>query len=128
MSHPTADELLLLTYGELPVADVTRVEAHLRDCETCRAQFTRLETAQVALEAAVPRARRSFPRWAIGALAAAAAVAAILLTSTEPSRGLGWRPTSTWSATAGYVTGSAMVDIDAQLTHLEQERPYGLRE
>ena len=38
-----------------------------------------------------------------------------------------WTPTTTWSATAGYVAGGkAMVEIDAQLTRLEQERYYGL--
>jgi hypothetical protein len=38
-----------------------------------------------------------------------------------------WTPTTTWSTTAGYVTGGkAMIDIDAQLTRLEQERYYGL--
>ena len=38
-----------------------------------------------------------------------------------------WTPTTTWSATAGYVAGGkAMVEIDAQLTLLEQERYYGL--
>ena len=127
MNHPSDDELLLLAYGELPEREIARVERHLAECAACRAQFTQLDSAHVALEAAVPRARRSLRALVVGALAAAAAVAAILLTG-GPSRHLGWRPTSTWSATAGYVTGSAMVDIDAQLTRLEQERPYGSRE
>jgi len=36
-----------------------------------------------------------------------------------------WTPHTPWSATAGYVTDRAMVDIDAQLTRLEQEKSYG---
>src|SRR6266516_1017201 len=104
MNHPTGDELLLLAYGELPAAHVARVEAHLGECAACRAQFTRLDASHVALDT-------------------------VFLTSSGPRRRVHpeWRPTSTWSATAGYVTGGrAMVEIDAQLTRLEQERYHGL--
>src|SRR6266849_1283267 len=65
----------------------------------------------------------------LGALAAAAAVAGLLFTRAPSSDAArrGWNPTKVWSATAGYVAGgNAMVDIDAQLTRLEQERSYGV--
>jgi hypothetical protein len=60
-------------------------------------------------------------------LAAAAVLAAVLLTDSGPGGASQeqWAPT-TWSATAGYVAGGkAVVDIDAQLTRLEQESRYG---
>jgi hypothetical protein len=56
-------------------------------------------------------------------------VAGVVITTSGPSRDPTerWTPTTTWSATAGYVTGGkAMVDIDAQLTRLEREPYYGL--
>ncbi|SRR6266487_2753676 len=129
MNHPTGDELLLLAYGELPAAHVARVEAHLGECAACRAQFTRLDAAHVALDTAIAPLRRIAPRWTVAALAAAVVLATVFLTSSGPRRRVHpeWRPTSTWSATAGYVTGGrAMVEIDAQLTRLEQERYHGL--
>jgi hypothetical protein len=66
--------------------------------------------------------------WTGLAIAAAAALAGVLISDPGSSRGRedGWRPTTTWSATAGYVAGGkVMVDIDAQLTRLEQEPYYG---
>ncbi len=67
--------------------------------------------------------------WATLALAVAAGLAGVLIIKSGPSRdpGVRWTSTTTWSATAGYVTGGkAMADIDAQLTRLERERYYGL--
>lgn len=128
MNHATDDELLLLAYAELPAADVARVEGHLAQCGTCRAEFARLEAAHAALDVAMPRRRRR-AWWLAAGLAAAAVLAAVMLTHSSPSESVvsGWRPTSDWSATAGYVTGGrAMVEIDAQLTRLERERSYGL--
>jgi hypothetical protein len=131
MTHVHNDELLLLAYGELRETDHQRVQAHLAGCESCRTELVRLETSRVALDLAVPtaaaRPRRSV-RWIAAGLAAAALVAAVILVDA-PGRPEtpNWRPTSSWSATAGYVTGgSAMAEIDAQLTRLEQERSYGL--
>jgi anti-sigma factor RsiW len=128
MNHPHDDQLLLLAYGELPAPEVGAVEAHVADCATCRAQLAQLETAHALLDVALPPRRRRPLRWFAGAaLAAAALLAGVWLMSWAPVRRVtpGWRPTSQWSATAGYVTGVAMVDIDAQLTRLEQERYYG---
>jgi hypothetical protein len=36
-----------------------------------------------------------------------------------------WPPPAVWSATAGYIAGgTTVVEIDVQLTRLEQERYY----
>ena len=131
MNHPTEDQLLLLAYGELAEPEVAAIESHLAACPGCANQLSRLERASVALEVALPERRPRVVAWtALGALAAAAAIAAVLLIGTVPSQNAtarGWNPTTVWSATAGYVAGgSAVVDIDAQLTRLEQERSYGL--
>jgi anti-sigma factor RsiW len=128
MNHLNDDQLLLLAYGELPAPDAAAADAHVAACPVCRAQLTRLERPRVALDVAMPRTPRRAARWIIAALAAAV-FAAVLITSAPPRRkaGEGWQPPSVWSATAGYVAGGkAMVEIDAQLTRLEQERPYGL--
>jgi hypothetical protein len=131
MSHPHDDQLLLFAYGELPDADAARVQQHLTTCATCRAHLAGLETPRVALDIALPptRSRRLSVRWVAAGLAAAAVLAAVVLTDRAPSRpeSQSWTPTSHWSATAGYVTGGrTMMEIDAQLTRLEQERYYGL--
>lgn len=129
MNHPTNDELLLIAYGELARERAAPLEAHVAACTGCRSELAALESARGALDIAVtPRRRR---RWLPVALAAAAVLAGVLLaragTSNAPRRG--WNPTAEWSATAGYVTGGkAVMDIDAQLTRLEQERPYGFPE
>ncbi len=128
MTHPPEDRLLLLAYGELPDAGAAEVEIHLAACPACRAELARLERARVALDVGLPR-RGTRARWiAVGALAAAAVLAGLLLVRTPPARGEpGWQPPSVWSATAGYIAGGApVVQIDAQLTRLEQERYYGL--
>jgi hypothetical protein len=131
MNHPTNDELLLLAYGELPRATAAAIESHTASCPDCRRELASLERTRVALDMALPQQRRSVVAWAaLGSLAAAALIAGVLLTRTAPPGDVaarGWNPTTVWSATAGYVAGgNAMVDIDAQLTRLEQERSYGL--
>lgn len=132
MTHPTEDELLLLAYRELPELQAMAIESHIAACTECADQLARLERARVALDLSLPERRPRVATWAaLGALAAAAAVAGVLLIRNVPSRDSAahaWNPTTVWSATAGYVAGgNAMVDIDAQLTRLEQERSYGLR-
>lgn len=127
MNHPSDDRLLLLAYGELPEAEARAAEAHLAACASCRDAFERLERSRVALDGAMPPRRYHVARWVATGLAAAAVIAAVLLTSSQPPRtpDQGWQPASVWSATAGYVAGGrAMVEIDAQLTRLEQERSY----
>jgi hypothetical protein len=131
MNHPTEDQLLLLTYRELADQQVAEMESHVAACAVCADQLAWLERARAALDTALPVRRRPPPviAWAaLGGLAAAAAVAGVLLTRTPPTDAAarGWNPTTVWSATAGYVAGgNAMVDIDARLTRLEQERSYG---
>jgi hypothetical protein len=126
MNHPSGDELLLLAYGELSELVAHDLETHVKDCAACREQLAEIERARVALNLAVPL-RRPFPVWAGIALAAAAVLAIVLIGKPGPSRGGdGWQPTTTWSATAGYVAGGkVMVDIDAELTRLEQGTYYG---
>jgi hypothetical protein len=130
MKHPSDDELLLLAYGELPEAAAT-VDAHVSGCATCRGQLAALERSRVALEVALPKPRRPAVAWATLGLAAAALLLGVLVTKSNSSRDVreGWSPTTTWSATAGYVAGgSTLMEIDAQLTRLEQERYYGSRQ
>ncbi len=129
MSHPNDDQLLLHAYGELPESEGAAMDAHLAACPTCRVQLERLERSRVALDVATRRPRRYVARWIGAALAAAAVIAAVLLANSQSPRtpDRGWQPASVWSATAGYVAGGrALVEIDAQLTRLEQERYYGL--
>ncbi len=129
MNHPTEDELLLLAYGELPDPRAAEIDSHAAACRTCQEKLAQIEGGRVALDLAVPRRRRTAIVWAAFTLAAAAALAGVVITKSGPSRDPTerWTPTTTWSATAGYVAGgTAMVEIDAQLTRLEQERYYGL--
>src|SRR5262249_7767886 len=128
MTHPTADELLLLTYDELPAARLVNVETHLRSCAECQAQLAKIERGRAALDIAAPAPHRRAIAGAVVALAVAAALAGVAIIRSTPS-GSGpaerWT-TTTWSATAGYVTGGkAMIDIDAQLTRLERGWAYG---
>ena len=126
MTHPTNDELLLLAYGELLEPQVTELECHVAACQACRATLAEIERGRVALDVALPPRRRSPRIWL--ALAAAAALAGVVMARPGPTHDAAarWTPTTTWSATAGYVTDRAMLDIDAQLTRLERERYYGL--
>jgi len=129
MSHPTEDQLLLLAYGELPAPHANEIETHIAACAACAQQLAQLERGRVALDVALPaRRRRAVTVWGTVALAAAV-LAAVTMLKSGPSRDQTerWTPTTTWSTTAGYVTGGkAMADIDAQLTRLERERYYGL--
>ena len=129
MNHPTEDQLLLLAYGELPAPHASEIETHIAACTVCAQQLAQLERGRVALDVALPaRRRRPVTVWGTVALAAAV-LAAVTMVKSGPSRDQTerWTPTTTWSTTAGYVTGGkAMADIDAQLTRLERERYYGL--
>jgi anti-sigma factor RsiW len=129
MNHPSDDELLLLTYGELEPAAAANAEHHVASCAECHERFISLERGRVAVDwtLTVPSsARRPAVRWgALTVLAAAAAVAAILLTGGPSShdRPRRWPEQREWSATAGYIAGGhSLITIDAQLTRLEQER------
>ena len=129
MNHPTEDELLLLAYGELPDPRAAEIDSHAAACRTCQEKLAQLERGRVALDVALPaRRRRRVIVWGTVALAAAV-LAAVTILKSGPSRDPTerWTSTTTWSTTAGYVTGGkAMADIDAQLTRLERERYYGL--
>jgi anti-sigma factor ChrR (cupin superfamily) len=128
MNHPSADDLLRVAYGELPELDTSALEAHIAGCPACRRQLEQLEHGRVALELALRRRGRSAV-WAGIALAAAAVLAVVLIGKPSVARRAedGWRPTTTWSVTAGYVTGGqTMMDIDKQLTRLEGEQDYAL--
>ncbi len=127
MNHPTKDQLLLLAYAELPEPHANEIETHIAACAECAQQLAQLERGRVALDVALPPRRRSATRWIAVALAAAALFAGVVVTKQGPTRSPTerWTPTTTWSATAGYVAGgSALIDIDAQLTRLEQELPH----
>ena len=128
MNHPHEQRLLLLAYGELPDVEAAEVEAHVAACAACREALERLERARVALDWAVPRRRRPV-RWIAAGLAAAALLAAVLLSrhSSAPGVAGAWQTSHVWSATAGYIAGGpSLVQIDAQLTRLEQEWYHGL--
>jgi len=132
MKHPTEDQLLLLAYDELAEPLGGEIASHIAACPGCADRLAQLERARVALDVALPKQGRPVARWAgWSALAAAAVVAGVLIMRTTPpgdAAARGWNPTTVWSATAGYVAGGkALVDIDAQLTRLEQERSYGIR-
>lgn len=131
MKHPHPDELLLFASGELTDPRTNDVASHIQTCAPCRDMLTQLDQSLVALGAAwsSPRRAGSLVRPAVWGGVALAVAAALAVVFTRPSREApraGWAPTSTWSRTAGYVAGgTALLDIDAQLTRLEQERYYG---
>lgn len=129
MNHPRPDELLLFASGELAELRIVEVASHVATCPACQDALIQLERALVALERGSRRRTRALNRpvlWAGFVLGAAAVLAVVLIRQPGESRPApGWTPTSTWSATAGYVAGGkALVDIDAQLTRLEQESYY----
>ncbi len=130
MTHPNEDHLLLLAYDELPEDQAVQIESHIDACGACQHKLAQLERGRAALDLALaPRRRHAAIVWTTLALAAAAVIAGLLITrfAPVPDPVKYWTPTTTWSATAGYVAGGkAMVEIDAQLTQLEQERYYGL--
>jgi hypothetical protein len=128
MSHPNENSLLLFAYGELPSDRAAELESHVAECETCRAVFAELDCARVALDGAMPAISRRRLDWTAIALAAAAVVAVVLMMGPRPGSDTTphWKATTSWSSTAGYVTGGrAMMDIDAQLTQLERGWAYG---
>lgn len=134
MIHPHEDDLLLLAYGELDETAAAELERHLKTCDSCRDQLIRLEQARAALSWTLSqqgRPARSMWRWvAVGALAAAAAVAGIVLggrpQQDEQSVVARWPQPLELSPTAGYLAGGkAVITIDEQLTRLERERSYG---
>lgn len=121
MNHPHEDQLLLLAYGE--GANDREVEAHVAACATCREELERLERARVALDWVMPKRRPV--RWIAAGLAAAALLAAVFIARDNAPHRPAWQPSHVFSPTAGYIAGGQpMVEIDAQLTRLEQERSY----
>jgi hypothetical protein len=129
MSHVNDDQLLLLSYGELGEADAAVAELHLAGCGTCRARLEGLERSRAALEWMDQKPGRRATRWIVGVALAAAAILAVILVRPGAERPgeRAWLPPTQWSATAGYIAGgTSVVEIDAQLTRLEQERYYGL--
>ncbi len=131
MIHPDDDQLLLLAYGELPVARLPAVEAHLRECADCGARFRRLEESRIALDWGLERGPvHRAPRALWLALPLAAGIGALLLVHQHNGSGRvereAWKSHLVASPTAGYVTGgAAFMAIDSQLTRLEQERHHG---
>ena len=135
MNHPSPDELLLFATGELAELRLVEVASHLASCAKCQDALARLEASLVTLGRGMRSAGRGRELnrpvvWGV-ALSAAAVLGLALLRqpggdSAHRRPGGGWSPTRTWSATAGYMAGgTTLMDIDAQLTRLEQERYYG---
>ena len=129
MNHPHPDELLLFASGELLEPRMTELASHLSACATCEHELAQLDQSLIALGAGWSRRSRIARSaiWSGVALAAAAALAVVVIRQPDdPERAqAGWTPMTTWSANAGYVAGGkALVDIDAQLTRLEQEPHY----
>lgn len=130
MNHPHPDELLLFASGELGELRFGEVASHVGECATCRGALDQLDESLIALDVARARRRRLVARPVVVAagftLAAAAVVAVAFMRQPDSPPVRGWMPAPGWSATAGYVAGGkAFVDIDAQLTRLEQESHYG---
>ena len=104
------DRLIDLAYGELPADEAAAVEAHLRACGACSAEWRRLKLGRAAMarhladEPAEPvaapapladeRARRRFPAWArfsprwLAAAAGLAGVVAVLAIVLNLPKGL----------------------------------------
>ena len=130
MNHVHEDQLLLLAYGELTDTEAAAAERHLAGCAECRDRLHKLERARVSYDwvDATRRTRTRRTRWiAVVGLAAAAALAAVMVIRRGPDTpDHGWPPPAVSSATAGYIAGgSSVLEIDAQLTRLEQEPYYG---
>ena len=127
MNHPTSDELLLLAYDELPRDAAAPLEAHVAACVECGRELQRLTNARAALDVAIvtPWRRR---RWIPLALAAAAILGGILIFTPKGPAHVpnAWPYHREWSAHAGYFAGGrAVIDIDSQLTRIEQGWTYG---
>ncbi|HWC75537.1 MAG TPA: hypothetical protein VG454_16540 [Gemmatimonadales bacterium] len=124
MTHATNDELLLLAYGEVPREIAAPIEAHVASCADCRRELLSLDTARAALDVAVT-ARRSRD-WLPWIVAAAVLAAVLLLSPGGPPKSEEWPGHREWSVHAGYFAGGrAVIEIDSQLTRLEQGWPYG---
>jgi hypothetical protein len=122
--HPSDDALLLFAYDELDGTEATGLTAHLDGCAECRARLEHLERARVAadwvLPARSPGRRRRARVLALGALAAAAVVAAILLRPATP-------PASTQlTLRIPRYSAPGLAPIDSALTRLEQEKLYAI--
>jgi anti-sigma factor RsiW len=128
-NHPSADELLLYSYGEVATIRAAEMDAHIASCAECHAQLLELERGRIAADWARERPGRRRVPWAMVALAAAAVVTAVLLVpgSSGPRKTPeAWPRQLEWSAHAGYIAGGrAMIAIDSQLTRLEQGWSYG---
>jgi hypothetical protein len=127
--HPSTDELLLYSYGEVAAERGAEIDAHVASCAACHAELVALERGRVAADwAREMPAHRRLP-WTLVALGAAAVVTAVLLTQfSGPLRRTPrpWPGQLQWSATAGYFAGGQnVIDIDSQLTELEQGWSYG---
>ena len=125
MSHPTNDELLLLAYGELPREAAAPLEAHVATCADCRRELAALDAARAALDVAMTG--RQSRDWMPLIFAAAVIAAVALLPSRGPaSKPQRWSGNREWSAHAGYFAGGrGVIEIDSQLTRLEQGWSYG---
>jgi hypothetical protein len=63
VTHPHEDDLVLHYYGELRGPEAGSLERHLRECDACRASFSRLEQVLRAVdEAPVPEPGADFER------------------------------------------------------------------
>ena len=101
MNHPTADELLLFVYDELPEDQAVQIESHIDACGACQHKLAQLERGRAALDLALPlRRRHAAIVWTTVALAAAAVIAGLLITrfAPVPDPVKLWAPTTTWSA------------------------------
>lgn len=96
MTHP-GDLLSALLDGELDAADRRRAGIHLAECEPCRLELARVESARTALRGLpvleappglIPRlGRRRFlsPGWAVAVAAASALVIGLAVGPGTPS-------------------------------------------
>jgi hypothetical protein len=63
VTHPHEDDLVLHYYGELRGPEAGTLERHLRECDSCRASFSRLEQVLRAVdEAPAPEPSSDFER------------------------------------------------------------------
>jgi len=120
MTHATDDALLLFAYGELPDQEAAALTEHLGGCAPCRARLAPLEYGRVAVAWAVGRPVRRRRLWpvALGALAAAAVLAVVLLRARPETPSL--------SLTLPRYTAPGLAPVDSVLTRLEQEKLYAI--
>jgi anti-sigma factor RsiW len=120
MTHPTDDALLLFAYGELPAHEAEGLTEHLGACPVCRTRLAPLERGRVAVDWAAgppPRRRRAWTA-GLGALAAAAVLAVVLLRARPETVPL--------SVKLPRYAVPDLAPIDSLLTRLEQEKPYAI--